>query len=152
MSVSVIAFAEKRLASRWVLVDRDAMPWHAATYSAFLAGVRNYSAIVPIADPRGFPADACQEARTEFAEEGEHAVAASWLSLAELQTFDYDCKIEDRRVSRRSPQGWVDHAVTADPGQGSITTYREYLGPGYFEEIARLTALGTERVVFWFSL
>jgi hypothetical protein len=136
----------------WVLIERNAMNWHAATYSAFLAGVRNYSAIVPISEPRGIPPDVSAEVNADFVEEDTHAVAPSWLSIVELFAFDYDREIEDRRVSRRSPQGWVDGAVTAEPGQGLMTTYREFLGLGYFEELARLKRLGAERVVFWFSV
>jgi hypothetical protein len=152
MGVSVIAYTEKRAADGWVLIEPEVMSWHSATYSAFLAGFRNYSAIPPISKPRGFPADASREVRAEFGVEGTYAVAPSWLSIEELSTFDYDREIEDRRVSCRTPQGWIDGAVTAEPGQGLRTTYREFLCPGFFEELARLKSIGAERVVFWFSV
>ena len=88
----------------------------------------------------------------EFVEQGPDVVAPSWLSMQELLHFDYEKLFEDRRVARRAPAGYVDHAATGEPGEGRIVTYREFLGPAYFEELERLSKSGAERVVFWFSV
>ena len=152
MAVSVIGFSERREGDKWVLVERGVMDWHAMTYSAFLAGVRNASMVPPLAEPRGAPPDMSETAAAEFAEEGSNAVAPTWLSVEELLAFDYDKRFEDRRVTRRAPAGYMDHAVTGAPGDGSVITYREFLGTAYFEELQRLSRSGAERVVLWFSL
>jgi hypothetical protein len=158
MAVSVIAFSERYEGDGWLLVERNVMDWDLRTYSAFLAGVRNTSLIPPIAEPRGIPSDMSKTVADEFASAladgilGSDAVAPSWLSLEELLAFDYDRQFEDRQVGRRTPSGWIDHAVTAAAGEGRMVSYREFLGPGYFEELQRLFRSGAHRVVFWFSL
>jgi hypothetical protein len=152
MAISVIAFSERLEGDRWVLVEREVMDWHARTYSAFLAGVRNSSLVPPIAEPRGTPADMSEPVATEFAEQGPDAVEPSWLSIHELLTFDYEKRFEDRRVKRRMPAGYLDEAATGEPGEGRVVSYREFLGPGFFDELERLSKSGAQRVVFWFSL
>lgn len=152
MAVSVIAFSEKLVDGRWVLLERDVMSFHGATYSAFLAGIRNWSVVPPIAEPRGVPADVSEAVGREFRADASDAVAPSWLSIGELQAFDYERAFEDRRVERRTPQGWIDGAATCEPGEGKITTYRNFLGSGFFEELDRLVRSGSQRVVFWFSI
>ena len=152
MAISVIAFSEKRQDGRWVLVEREVMDWHARTYSAFLAGVRNSSLVPPIAQPRGVPADLSEPVAKEFVEQGSDAVEPSWLSMQELLQFDYEQRFEDRRVARRVPAGYLDHAATGEPGEGRVVSYREFLGPAYFEELDKLSGSGAERVVFWFSI
>jgi hypothetical protein len=152
VAISVIAFSEKRQGDRWVLVEREVMDWHARTYSAFLAGVRNSSLVPPIAEPRGAPVDMSEPVAEEFVEQGSDAVAPSWLSMQELLQFDYETRFEDRRVARRMPAGYLDHAAIGEPGEGRIVTYREFLGPAYFEELEKLSESGAERVVFWFSI
>ena len=32
-----------------------------------------------------------------------------------------------------------------------MTTYREFLGEAFFDDLARLVAAGADRVVFWFD-
>jgi hypothetical protein len=152
MGVSVIAFSERFEGGRWVLHESGVMNWHVSNYSAFLAGVRNYSAVTPIAKPRGIPSDACREVMDEFRAEGKDAVVPSWLSIAELEAFDYGQSFEDRRVAGRALAGYMDHAVTCAPGEGTITTFRAFLGPEFFEELDRLSRGGAQRVVFWFSV
>lgn len=152
MGISVIAFSEKRDGDRWVLVEREVLDFHSRTDSAFLAGVWNTSLVPPIAEPRGAPAVMSEPVTAELVAYGSDAVAPSWLSVEELLRFDYEQRFEDRRVARRAPQGWMDHAVTGEPGQGRIVTYREFLGLDFFEELERLSASGAERVVFWFSV
>jgi hypothetical protein len=150
--ISVVAFSERLEAAEWVLVEREVMDFHSSIYSAFLAGVRNYSLVQPIAEPRGVPYDISKAVAEEFADWGEYAVVPSWLSIQELLTFDYDQKFEDRRVARRAKQGYMDHAVTGEPGEGKIVSYREFLMDGFFTELQRLSKSGAQRVIFWFSI
>lgn len=42
-------------------------------------------------------------------------------------------------------------AATAEPGQGKMTTYREFLGEGFFRDLDELKKIGAERIVFGFD-
>lgn len=67
--------------------------------------------------------------------------SASWLSLKELLEFDYDQIFEDRR----------NGGYTCEPGKGELTTYKEFLGEGFFEDLEKLKNSGADRIVFWFD-
>ena len=111
----------------------------------FLAGVRNYSAIPPISEPRGLPDASPFVDGDEYENRlGDHSF--SWLSLDELTAFNYDAPLEDRRVTRNG-----DGGRTCDSGEGEMTTYRDFLGPSFFKDLEKLKAAGAERVVFGFD-
>jgi len=114
--------------------DVDHGPFDDRSYFRFgwLAGVRDHD-VTPIAAPRGLPEHLSTPVQTMWtsAEEGG-AHTPSWLTVAELTTFDYD----------------QDAALT--DGE----TYRDMLGPAYFEDLDELTDWDGEspcRVVFWFE-
>ena len=110
----------------------------------FLAGVRNYSGITPISEQRGIPSNT-----GSIDGLGEHSF--SWLWIDELLNFDYDQEMEDRRVTVQiKPNVW-DSGHTCEPGQGRKTTYRDFLGSGFFADLVKLRELGAERVVFGFD-
>ncbi len=139
--------AERKVDGKWREVPGSFFDWRSYNNFAFLAGIRNYSAITPIAKPRGLPDDAVE---TEYgAHGGDHS--HSWLSLEELLAFNYDAMTEDRRVTVVMPGGWTNGGATAEPGGGEAMTYREYLGEGFFEELQKLKAAGAERIVFGFD-
>jgi hypothetical protein len=153
MGCDIHAHAEKRNErGRWIEVAIDE-PFSNRNYGVygFLADVRNYSAVPPLAKPRGLPRDvssAVKEASDGWDSDGH---SHSWLSLEELGAFNYDAPMEDRRVTRQVAVNAFDGGCTADPGEGKPTTFREFLGPNFFVELARLKAFGVERVVFWFD-
>ena len=123
--------------------------WRSYALFGWLADVRNYSAVPPLAEPKGLPDDVGDGIRTEHEDMQWDAHSASWFSVDELLAFDYDQEFEDRRVTRNG-----DGSVTAEPGGGEVTTYREFLGPAYFSDLDRLRALNEQaptRVVFWFD-
>jgi len=105
---------------------------------AFLAGVRNYSGITPISEPRGLPSDVSNFSLDEISDD-DHT--PSWLSIQELSEFDYDQIVEDRR----------NNGETLDVGQGQLMTMREFLGPTYFRHLNQMVELGVDRIVFWFT-
>lgn len=117
--------------------------WRAYGMFGFLADVRNYSAIPPIAPQRGLPDDVVDNENAENYL-GDHSY--SWLSVAELLAFNYDEPVEDRRVTRNH-----DGGCTAEPGGGRMTTYREFLGEAFFMYLEKLKEAGAERVVFGFD-
>ncbi len=102
----------------------------------FLAGVRNYSAITPISKPKGLP-DWYKESDDDW-EYHSH----SWLTIDELESYDYNQIVEDRRI---------DNGQTCEPGHGEKMTLREFLGEWYFKELSRMKNSGVEIIVFWFD-
>src|SRR5690242_3365923 len=101
MGVDIHACAERRERKQWVrIVGLEPFEWTRVSKSsyAFLAGVRNVWGLTPISQPRGLPADLSAAARALYGEPGRRAAwhSASWLTLAELDAFDYDATFEDK--------------------------------------------------------
>ncbi|EJH6882155.1 hypothetical protein NDH01_004436 [Salmonella enterica] len=138
-------------------------PFKDQNYGMFglFAGERNYSQCQVLAEPRGFPDDISEEALRHLVPEvwqlesncrGEPPPATvaeriarseadcygySWLSAAELTTFDYDQTFTDQR-----------------PDTPQTVTYREFLGQRYFLHLDALKALSEQaevRVLFCFN-
>jgi hypothetical protein len=121
-------------------------PFEHQYYGVFgwLADVRNYAAIPPISEARGLPTDVSVDVSTEHAN-GCDAFCASWLTVDELLTFDYDQRVEDRRG---------DGGTTVPPGEGETTSLRDFLGDPFFRDLDVLRALSEKqptRIVFWFD-
>jgi hypothetical protein len=153
MGCDIHCRAERRHAGKWEeMPDIAPFVWRNYRIFSFLAGVTNYSAIQPISEPRGFPPDV-REIDHETLEDmywNDHH-SHSWLSLDELLSFDYDLPMEDRCVTRQiGPSSW-SHGCTCESGEGRMTTYREFLGSSFFDELERLKAAGAERIVFCFD-
>lgn len=153
MGCDIHSHAERKTESgKWEAVP-ELSPFSSRSYGTFgfLAGVRNYSDLTPIAQPRGFPDDASAEVAAEYEGWGSDAHTPSWLSVAELAAFDYDAICEDRRVTRQvGPNHW-NGGCTCEPGEGKQQTYREFLGPWFFDDLKALQDAGAGRVVFWFD-
>lgn len=150
MGCDIHCYAERKGARKFVKVRCNVFDSRSYGTFAFLAGVRNYSDVTPIAERRGFPVNASQAVKTAYEGWGTDAHSPSWLSVSELTSFDYDQPMEDRRVTRRTAWGF-DGGCTSEPGGGRMTTYREFLGEWFFKDIKKLQDAGAERVVFWFD-
>lgn len=122
----------------------DPFDWRSYSVFAFLAGVRNYSAIQPIAEPRGLPDGSDFEMHCE-----NHS--ASWLSVEELWKHDYNKVIEDRRHTVEIKPGWSSGSVDAKEEQSNRTTLREFLGQAFFHDLKELKNISADRIVFWFD-
>lgn len=122
--------------------------WRSYRVFGFLAGVRNYSGVPSISEPRGLPDDLkCDQHAEPWL--GDHSF--SWLSVAELLAFDYDAPVEDRRTTIQLPGGGTNGGATAPQGDGKTMTWREFLGPGFFHDLAELQLIGAHRVAFGFD-
>jgi hypothetical protein len=83
MSTDIHSRAERRNSEgKWESVWFSPFDWQAYGMYGFLANVRNYSDVPPLAQPRGLPADL--DAGNE--DLGDHSF--SWLSLSELLSFE----------------------------------------------------------------
>lgn len=131
-------------------------PWTIRSYRlfGFLAGVRNYSGIQPLSAPRGLPAGIADEtaAANKYWDTDGHS--HSWLTLAELLAVDYDSHIEDRSYTKQVGANSWDGSATAERGQGTVTTLREFLPAQFFQSLEIAKTLGNPenvRFVFWFD-
>jgi hypothetical protein len=152
MACDIHVWAERREDGCWEVVGcmPEALETHDYGMFGFLAGIRNYSAVTPIAECRGLPQDASVGVR-EALQDCDGAHSASWLSLEELLSFNYDQITEDRRVEREIGPIGIDGRAIAEPGGGQRTTYREFLGDRFLQALEELKAAGAERIVFWFD-
>lgn len=154
MSCNIHAWAEKRLFGGWRHIPMSNEPFtyvHWYGLYGFLAGVRNYHEVPPIAPQRGLPDDVSAYVRRDHADWSTDAHSTSWLTIAELAAFDYSLPMEDRRYTAQTGPRSFDGGATCEEGQGRITTFRKFLGENFFKELDRLRSLGVERVVFWFD-
>lgn len=125
--------------------------WRAYGMYGFLADVRNYSAVPPIAQRRGVPGDMSKAVADDYYDWEMDAHSPSWLSVEELASFDYDQPMEDRRVTRQVASNAWSGGCTAEEGEGEKTTFREFLGPQFFADLKSLQEAKADRVVFWFD-
>jgi hypothetical protein len=147
MGCDIHSLAERKSDSgHWVHVPGiSPFGWRDYGVFAFLANVRNYHDIPALSEPRGIPADASPPVASEYNRwrEGAYSMgwlthSMGWLSLAELQAFDYDTELS---IPAGSNGEWDERP----------TTFREYLGENYFEDLQQLAGSGAERIVFWFD-
>jgi hypothetical protein len=153
MGCDIHIVAQKRAdGGRWEVLTGDfsgssaPFDWRSYAMYGFLANVRNCSAITPISEPRGLPADFVDE-DGDF--DYKHSV--SWLSVAELAAIDYDQEIEDRRFTREVSPNLFNGAATCDPGEGERKPLREFLGRAFMADLEKLHELDAERIVFGFD-
>jgi hypothetical protein len=142
MGCDIHTFVERRFEGEWRSLrskftqGNSPFDWRSYGIYGFLADVRNYSKIPPIAELRGLPDDVSESTAEEYdgwTQMGCHP--ASWLSLAELLAADYDQEFFDDR-------------------RQETTTIKEFLGPSFFHDLDVLKTLGPPedvRVVFWFD-
>lgn len=136
---------------RWGVADavgRGKGPFDERAYAVFgwLAGVCNYSAVPPVALPRGLPADCSRTVQAAYDRWKCDHHDASWLAVHELVDFDYEATVEDRWAGRGG--------LTLPPGAGRQVSYRHLLGQRFFRDLDRLEHMNTKaptRVVFWFD-
>jgi len=151
MGCDIHSYAEQQENERWVCLDVEAFEDRWYGFFGWLANVRNYSAMTPIAAGRGIPDDASEKVAEHYASWGVDAHSESWVSLAELLAIDYEQTIEDRLTTKQlGPNLWTGGA-TCEPGEGTKETLREFLGTEYFTVLKRLQEAGAGRVVFWFD-
>lgn len=144
MGCDIHSYAERRnAAGEWEVIP-NLTPFTDRNYDLFgwLANVRNYAGLTPICLPRGLPPDVSPTLAEDYAKY-DVLHTASWLSVEELNRFDYNAPCENRRIG--------DGNQTCEPGQGEWTTYRKLLPPYFFRNLHKLRKAKAERVVFFFD-
>lgn len=139
MGCDIHIWAERKTANGYeALVDEEFSegnaPFNWRSYGLFglLADVRNYSNVPPIAEIRGWPTDASQAAQANYDAWYCDAHSPSWLTIEDIENVDYDATFYDERDDR-------------------LTTIRDFLWAGFFDDIAKLKAINADRVVFFFD-
>jgi hypothetical protein len=170
MGCDIHSFIEVRKDGQWHHLGGDVFPDHqydktepfgdVRSYAifGFLADVRNYSQSPVIVEPRGVPDDLSSELRDEYGDSnewwGSAYHSASWLTVAELQAYDYNQIIWDRRITREVSPGHFNGAALAEEGEGRHLPLRDFLGEYFFRVLDDMAALGDPadvRMVFWFD-
>lgn len=135
----------------WSRVDVTVFNYRIYAIYGFLANVRNYSASPTIALPRGLPSDVSREVAAEY-DVDYHS--ASWLTLRELQSYDYEQQFENRRHRPQVQHHSADFIGVRYFGRPSYVVLKDFLSDIFFRDVARLAELGNAddvRVVFWFD-
>ena len=150
MGCDIYTYAERKTENGYEFIeDFRSFAWRYYGMFGFLAGVRNYSDVTPIVDPRGLPNDISTSVEDKL--KWSEAYSSSWLSVKELVEFDYEATMEDRRVTLQTgPNSW-DGGQTSKPGGGKTKTYREFLGQAFLDDIQTLQEIDADRVIFWFD-
>jgi len=157
MSCDIHILYQKKTPDGWISVSPPAAgeysdgPFTNRCYAifAFLADVRNYSAITPISAPRGLPDDLNDDSFKQDSEDYGHT--PSWLTVAELLTYNYDQEVEDRRVGKQVAPNIYDGAWQCPPGEGKKLSLAAYLGLLFFKDLLTIHRAGIDRIVFCFD-
>ena len=104
------------------------------SYALFgwLADVRNYSEVAPIASHRGWEGIPNPDELEYYFEDN---YGHSWVSMEELNNIDYEQIICDKRYLP----------------DGEEKTLRDFLYKGYFMDLEELNRIGADRVWFCFD-
>jgi len=161
---------------------KTSSPFDRRSYRLFalLADVRNNAGIIPISEPKGLPDDSeylntkldkpydmsfgygetnkCYTVKDEINYDVNYH-SETFLTLAELLNFDYDKTFENLSVSKVFKSGNTVMAGAifnekAKVGEGEMTTYKDFIGEYFFEELEIMKTLGEPddvRVVFYFD-
>lgn len=150
MGTDIRISAERRVGDRWQIVKSE-YDGCEQRYSLFgwLADVCNYAAIPPLEPIKGVPRDACAQTFEYHWDEGQFG--QTWYLVDDLLAFDFDQPVENRRVGGYLPNGIFDGSITAEPGGGVMTTYREIVGIYFLKELERLKSICAERIVISFD-
>lgn len=146
MGCDMYCHAESSVAGEWKEVyPKDIFTSRSYAIYGFLANVRNYSKVPPIAERRGLPIDVSASVNCAY-ENILEGFATSWLTVEELANFDYNCTFEERRCMINGNGG-----STCDIGKGVMCTFKDFLGNHFFDSIEELKKVKADRIVFWFA-
>lgn len=168
MGTDIRSITEIKRNGKWEKADFTPFDWRNYSIFAFLADVRNYDHCECITrESRGLPDDSeylnelvdddnwftygtqtdiPQVPRKNEILDGNYSTQ-NHMTLKELLDWDYDKKFENRRTFKATyrADGSIsggNGAHIADVGEGTVMTYRESLGEGFFNQLEILKSLG----------
>lgn len=130
---------------------RGPFDWRNYGMFGFLADVRNYSYVPPISEARGLPFDISDEVRDEMIKDPWGLHTPSWLSIDELNAFDYERVFENRRCMKEVVPNVFFGGADAGKGNGVMVSYYDFLGEEFFKDLKILNDIGATRIVFAFD-
>lgn len=132
MGCDIHSFGEVRSASgTYETLLTSPFNWRAYGMFALIFGVRNNSyGFVPIAKNRGLPVDVSVVCKASSDAYGYDSHSHSWISVKELQEFDYESLILVRH---------------------EYISCKELLGTNFFTDLQMLVDANAERVVVFFD-
>ena len=117
---------------------------------AFLAGQRNKWKVPPIRHQNGFPSTTSAATNARAGALGSwHTTGKCWVHVGDLLGFDYDQTFED--LSDPLEKGKFSEKKGLKTGEGVLVSYRDFLGPQYFEALGNLRASGATHLLMMFS-
>jgi hypothetical protein len=167
MSIGLDCWTEVRKDGQWNIAETDSEMDFSYDAIVFLTGRKNDDHCAPVLGEdkqyRGYPDDSAYlnekvevwwgdpiTRKSELIDSGSgYYFNISWVTLAELLSYDYDTVFEDRYNmmgeygNRKFPEG-----------EGKITTMRDFLGEHFMQKVEYLKTLGEPddvRVIFWLS-
>lgn len=143
MGTDIHLRAQVRRQGEWhdEVVPSKLLGWRNYSVFAALAGVRNSDGVPPIAPPRGLPDD-LRGAEPDPAEIADCCHDTSWLTLAELQAYDWEGP-----AWQGQRNCWTDDGPQPVPLHTFTRVFRERFLPF----LARLGPAEAVRLVFFFD-
>lgn len=156
MGCDIHSYVEVFDGKKWVY-DNSLSPFDWRNYGVFgfLAGVRNYSNIKPIHEPKGEPNDPSDFVKDEFEFWRYDLHSASYLTLKELSDFDYEQEITDCRTTIQTGLNSFYGGATCHPDHGKKQKLSDFLGAGFMTDLNELRDKFPDqdntRIVFFFD-
>ncbi len=132
----------------WELIESDIDFGRCYAFFGWLNDVRNYSDVPVFSGTKSdIPADATKRS-VDF---HDYNHSACHVYVKDLMEFDYDAPVENRRVTRKMPNGVINGGCTCAEGEGEQTTYREIFGQWVIDRIGEIWRSGAQRVIISFD-
>lgn len=132
MGCDIHTHVEIKKENKWLHIDEVPEEFDRRNYSIFsiLAGVRSSFNIKPISEPKGIPEDISRETKENIEEWNGDGHSHSYLTLKELDTFDYtDYKKTRVKISKTFYDKFIEFGGVL-PKEMSV----EKTEPGDFRE------------------
>lgn len=142
-------------------------PYTGRNYDLFgiLANVRNGTwgeEISPISLPKGLPKDAGDFTKKEYADWNGDAHSCSWLTLKELESYDWHKKvkrcanvseeqIKEYKETGKKPTTYAAWSSVGTPFEWEDTIYPKEFCEKTIPRLKALSKFGEVRIVFWFD-
>lgn len=145
MGCDIHCFSEKAIDGKYVMIEglnpfikRDYGIW------GFLTNIRNNCSVPPIQLLlKGIPKDCSIGVLSEYGNYINDSHHVSYIETETLYNFNYDNLF-------RNTADFVPLEM-AKAGIGKLTSFRDFLGKSFFDDLESLKENNVDRIVFWFD-